>query len=112
MAIKYVGIGSLEEADKFKLTKISEREFPKLTRHLPNGSLMLIIKKYSKTGKRHKYSLHAKIDDPDLKFKAESHEWDISKAAHKVFEKLEQEISHKTEIKSSKARSRQAKEVQ
>ena len=97
MAIQYSGIDSLDETEKFKLIKISEREYPKITIHLPDATLMLIIKKHSKTGNRHKYSLHAKVDNPTLKFRAETFAWDISEATHKIFEKLHNEIKKKYE---------------
>ena len=95
MNIKYVGMGVLNEDEKFKLKQLSERFYPKIKRKFKDPLLELILKKYNVAGKRSKISVHAKVLDPILRFSSEAFDWDIATAAHKAFNKLEKEMEHK-----------------
>jgi len=97
MVLRYVGIKSLGESDSFTVKRISEKVYPKLLRYMPDAELVLIIKKYEKTGNRQKFSVHSKLNNPKMKFKSESFDWDISKATHKALNKLQTEVKRKYE---------------
>jgi len=101
MEIKYVGIRNLDEFENSKLKSIAERSYPKLGHLLKNPVLQIAIKKYNEAGKRCKISLHARVAAPNLRFSSGADDWEISKAAHKIFDKLEKEIEHKIGSRSS-----------
>lgn len=92
MPLRFVGIRSLGEDDKFTLRRISERAYPKILRHIPNAELVLIVKLYEKTGHRKKFSVHSKLNDPKMKFRSEAFGWDIAEATHSCLGKLQREI--------------------
>ncbi len=96
MPIQYVGLDALDEKDIETLTRISEKAYPKLERYYPNETLVIVIKTHSKSqGTRAKISIHAKIDAPRVKVIARSDDWDVAKATHKIFDKLQEEAKHK-----------------
>lgn len=96
MPIQYVGLDVLNEKDMEVLTSISEKAYPKLERYYPNETLVLVIKAHSKSqGMRAKISIHGKIEAPKIKIIAQADDWDIAKAIHKVFNKLEEEAKRK-----------------
>ena len=96
MPIQYVGLDLLNEKDIETLTRISEKELPKLERYYPNETLVLVIKTHSRSqGTRAKISIHAKIDAPKIKVIAKADDWDTAKATHKIFNKLKEEAKHK-----------------
>ena len=105
MEIQYYGLEHLDTLENAKIQKIAQRAYPKMERMVKNPFLRITIKKYNTTGKRSKISLHARIAAPSIICLSTAHDWDIARAAHKVFDKLEKEIEHKTKtISFSKAR--------
>ena len=98
MSLQYIGFRSLDEEEAEKLSKISEKEYPKIERTLPTANIILRIKKYKEKGKKNKYSIHAKIEAPNTKIVAQTADWDIAKTTHKVFNKLQTEINHKFKV--------------
>jgi len=95
MPLQYIGFRSLDEIEASKLSEISEREYPKIERSLPTATVILRIKRYKGKGKKNKYSIHAKIEAPNIKIVAQTADWDIAKTTHKIFNKLQTEIEHK-----------------
>jgi len=95
MIIQFIGLKKLNEDEISILNRISNKEKGKIDREIKNSKVILSIKKDDKDGKRSRYSIEAKINAPNTKFAAQSQEWDLAKATHKVFNKLEQEINHK-----------------
>ncbi|MEK6953104.1 MAG: hypothetical protein AABX29_08895 [Nanoarchaeota archaeon] len=96
MPIQYVGLDNLDEKDMEKLTSISEKAYPKLERYYPDETLVLVIKTHSKSqGTRAKISINGKIEAPKIKIIAQANDWDMAKAAHKIFDKLEEEAKRK-----------------
>ena len=98
MAIQFVGINSLSDAENSILARISKNSMPKIERTLDNSSLILKIKKEEAGGKRARFIVHAQINHPSVKFKAKGESWDFAPALHGIFDKLITEIS-KTQIK-------------
>jgi len=95
MEIEFIGFKTLDEQHQSILNQISTKSVKRIKSKFPESKLIIIIKKYEKEGKGAKYSLNAKLENPRIKFAARSHDWDLAKAAHKIFYKLENEIHHK-----------------
>ncbi len=95
MIVNFVGLKGLDEEEISILHRISKTEKKKIARDLENSKIILVIKKEDRDGKRARYILEAKIDNPNTVYKAQAEEWDLAKATHKIFNKLEQEIRHK-----------------
>ena len=100
MAIKFVGLNELSDAEISTVNRICQTSLPKVERHIKDAILVLIIKKDMKSGKKGRISLNAKFDHPTTIFKVQADDWDMAKALHKIFNKLETEIKKKTESKT------------
>jgi len=97
MDIQFIGLKILDEEELSILNRIVKDEKGKLEIEVPDSKLIIQVKKYNKEGKRSKYSLQAKLNNPNTRFAAQSDEWELSKAVHKVFDKLGTEIHHRFE---------------
>jgi hypothetical protein len=54
------------------------------------------IKEYSKTGKRHKFSMHVRVSYPGgTVASSRSHDWDARRALHKSFKDIENRLIHR-----------------
>jgi len=95
MIIQFIGLKKLSEDEISIINRVTKTEKRKIERDLKNSKVILTIKKGDKDGKRARYSIEAKINYPNTKFAAQAEEWDLAKATHKIFNKLEQEIQHK-----------------
>ncbi|MFH1591953.1 MAG: hypothetical protein ABIB47_01150 [Candidatus Woesearchaeota archaeon] len=95
MNIKYIGIRGLDEQERFTLKKISETSYPKIGRLIENPLVFLTIKKQKIAGRRHRIIIDARVSAPNIRYSSWADEWDIAKATHRVFDKLEREIEHK-----------------
>ena len=95
MIVQFIGLKKLSEDEISILSRISKIEKKKIERDLENSKLILVIKKEDRGGKRARYIIEAKIDNPSTIYKAQVEEWDLAKATHKIFTRLEQEIQHK-----------------
>ncbi len=93
MAIQYTGIKELNEEEMLSVREISEAAYEKLQNYVKKCSMNLKITKHGKN--KPNYSLHATLKAPIILFSAKSDDWDLNKALHMVFDKLENEIKHK-----------------
>ncbi|MDP3733762.1 MAG: CBS domain-containing protein, partial [Nanoarchaeota archaeon] len=86
--IQFVGLNKLD-VDTYELKsikKIASNEAFKLQREINNEfKLVVHIKQYSKTGRKHKYSVHLKIEFPGQMVAVDEDDWDIRRAFHKAF---------------------------
>lgn len=92
--IRYSRLGDFEYDDVAVIKGLGSRYMEKLERHLP-GLVVDFVGKLHKIGGRVKYSFHARVNDPSFLFKADAHDWDLRRAVHKTFGKLENELKHK-----------------
>lgn len=99
MPIKFIGLKSLSDNEIYTLNRICDSSLPKIERDFKRSRIVLRIKKYDSEGKRARYSLHSQIIAPSLKFTAKADSWTFSTALHKIFNKLEIEITKKTDRK-------------
>ena len=61
--------------------------------------IVLHLKEYHKEGRRHKYSIHARINYPGGPIvSSRSHDWEIRTALHKAFRDIENELRHRYKI--------------
>ncbi len=102
MAIKFVGLNELSDTENSILNRICKSSMPKIERTSKKANLTLIIKKHEKEGAKAKFSLAANMNAPPLILKAKSDDWDFATALHKVFDKLEIEISKKEKKRRQK----------
>ena len=95
MEVSYIGINELEGFEKPTLNKLVDEYSKKISRDIQNGKIIMTIKKYKKAGNRVKYSLHCRIDSPNIIAVATASDWDFPRTLHKVFNKVRSEIEHK-----------------
>ncbi|MDP6641822.1 MAG: hypothetical protein QGF74_00360 [Candidatus Nanoarchaeia archaeon] len=95
--ITYVGLKKLDEDEIEVINKLTERFYPKINREFDSVNLTVDVKKYDPTGKRGKYSIHLRIDHPNIKniLSAKEFDWDLATSLHKTFDNLMSEIEHK-----------------
>jgi len=91
----YVRITGQEKEDVFIRSVIDEEirgEIRKLSRFLPIDYMTLHIDRHRDTGRRIKYSIHAKIVSQKGMFFAKAAAWDLTKAMHELLDRFEREI--------------------
>ena len=92
------GFELLTPQTKDNFMKLWEESQEKLERKLRDiESLRIHLKEYSPGGKT-KFSIHALMVYSGKTMEADSVDWDLKKAFHKVFNKLQEEIEHKFHI--------------
>ena len=99
MFIRYIDLKILDSFEKATAESLTSKYCEKIDVFLKNAAksstLVFDIKKYNKTGSAVKYSVHLRLDVPNLKFSAKAADWDLNRVLHKVFNKLEHEVKHK-----------------
>jgi len=108
MAIEYRDLRVLGDEEKPVLNKLTDEYYRKISRKLNNPKLILKFKKYNQAGKRVKYSIHARLDNPNLIASAKAHDWDFARALHKVMKKIINEIKHKYKLEGNIYRKKRA----
>lgn len=91
----YVRITGQEKEDIFIRSVIDEElrnEIKKLAKFLPIEYMTLHIDRHKDTGRRVKYSIHAKIVTQKGMFFAKAAAWDLTKAMHELLDRFEREI--------------------
>ena len=63
-----------------------------------DGVLKIHLKEYKKNGKAQKYSLNMKFVFPGKTFEANAFDWDLTRALHKVSNKMITEIEHRLHL--------------
>ena len=88
------GFEILTEKTKEEFQKLWEEYSKKIDRRLKNTeSIKIHLKEYSPGGKT-KFSIHALVSYAGKSIEAEAFDWDLKRAFHKVFSKIEQQIEH------------------
>jgi predicted transcriptional regulator len=98
MNIQYVGLEELnvDTYVKMQLKKIVSRHAGKLDYYFNNEFQLIVhIKEYSKSGERHKYSVHLRAVYPGAVVpSSEGHAWNARSAIQEAFKRLLSELEH------------------
>ncbi len=98
-AVKFVGLNKthLEPQQKSALESIACSEAVKLQRQLRNEefSITVHVKEYQREGKKHKYSVHCRLEYPGQSITVSQEDWDIETAMHKTFENARNAVKKK-----------------
>lgn len=104
--IQYVGLEKLDIDDFTKkwAQKIASYYAEKISFLVKNEFSMVVhIKEYKKSGKSHKFSIHARVSFPGGTVSSgKSHDWDLRRALHKSFRDLEHRLSARHKRKTQK----------
>jgi len=106
MAVRYIGLKDLDQEEQVILTKIIEKEHPKITRLLKNEADLLVKIKVVKKQTRKRFMISLQLDAPTRPFIVKNKEtekggdWDIAKAVHKELNALRYEINHRLKTDS------------
>ncbi|MBI4448016.1 hypothetical protein HY643_03470 [Candidatus Woesearchaeota archaeon] len=95
MKISYIGANSL---DSFEIAKLQDHlgSFSKkVGRHFEEGELIVTVKKYKKSGNTPKFSIHLRLQAPNVLVTSTNADWDLARTINKVCEELENCIKHK-----------------
>ncbi len=95
----FVGLSEFNETEKKTINEYVAKHMKKIDRSLDDYTLKINFKKHGESKKkvdeRIKYSLHAKIENPNTMFSVSEADWDLKLALNRAFEKLNNEIKHK-----------------
>jgi len=91
--IRFRGFDSLDAFEIAEAEKLAKAYHDKYERDLKELILFVDIKTYNRDGKRKKFSIHARIEEPIVS--ASAADWDLPRTLHKVFKNIENEIQHK-----------------
>lgn len=92
--IQILGLNDFDNNEQDAIYEYTMKYYEKIKRDLP-GILKIHAKKHDKTGKRAKYSFHAKIQTSLNLINVRDDDWDLHKALHKVLRKVENKVKHK-----------------
>ena len=95
MGLSLIGVNSLNEDELNKLSDYSQKFYNKSCRHLNDPLVILHVKKMKTAGKRCKYSVHSRVEAPNLLASAEYSDWDFERTLNKTLEKIERELESK-----------------
>lgn len=99
--VKFVNLKNFDAFEVARIKTLTIRYMEKLERDLPPlFSMVLRGKKYEKEGSRVKYDFHVRLERPILTSHAA--DWDLSRALHRVMQKLEREIQKKFKTEGQK----------
>ena len=84
----------LTEEERKDLVDLAERAYKKL-HALKKSNIIIYVKEYEALGPGKKFSLHARVDAPAIIVAAQAHDWDVKTVVHKLFNKLNHELTHK-----------------
>ena len=102
MPVKFIGLKSLTQEETNLLSVLTEEYVTKYERNIPDFNLIIRIKKLSKTGDKHKYSLHARMNCPTNILVSQAFDWDFPRVIHKAMQKLGNELQHKFKTEGHK----------
>ncbi|MBA3064036.1 hypothetical protein FP803_01220 [Candidatus Woesearchaeota archaeon] len=94
--IKIIGIKELDDSEVGTVNRLAKEYYSKIQRAIKNiTSLVIHVKSYEKTGNRKKYSVSLKVVAPTRTFDSKAAEWELAKALHLAFNKVERMIEHR-----------------
>lgn len=105
--ISYTGLKDFNEFEQAKIRKILETDATKLDKRFRELSIGVVCRKYSSTGNRHKYSIHARVSRGSFLVASHAFDWELERACHKVMNKLLAEYKHRLKVEGKKVRASQ-----
>lgn len=97
MLIQFIGLKDFDLKETEIIKTLSAEYYEKISRDIQNAKLILDLKKYKKDGEKSKYALHSRIESGrNLALISKASDWDLKRTLHKLFQKLEHELQHKT----------------
>jgi len=94
--IKIIGIKDLDDSEVGTVNRLAREYYGKIQRAIKNvTSVVMHIKTYNVTGKRKQYEIKVKVMAPTKSFDSKAAEWDLAKALHLAFNKIERMIEHR-----------------
>jgi ribosome-associated translation inhibitor RaiA len=90
--IKILGFPELDEIDEQIALKTVQENFEKISRTLPEFTLVLQAKEYNKAGARKQHELHARLAGPKGKAFSTALEWNFLTSLQKCLKELRQEV--------------------
>lgn len=99
--MQIVGIKDLDDMEIEVINRISNRYFEKVARGLKNLSGIIIhVKKYNKSGRHQKYSIHVKVSAGKRVFvSTKAQDWYLNTCLHKSFEDILHQLEHEFHLK-------------
>lgn len=95
----FVGLSEFNDVERKIINEYVSKHMKKIDRSMDDYILKINFKKHGdskkKVDERIKYSLHAKIQHPNIIFSVSEADWDLKLALNRAFEKLNNEIKHK-----------------
>ena len=98
MKVQYIDINRLTKEETTIFISLVDKYIKKLERTVPNAILILKIHTQKTAGKGKKYSLHAKLDNPNTIVKSKSFDWDIARVTHKILQQIEKQLKKKYKL--------------
>ena len=94
--IKIIGIKELNDNEVETVNRLAKEYYSKIQRAIKNiTSTVIHLKTYNITGKRKQYEINVKIVAPTKTFDLKATEWELAKALHMAFDKVERMIEHR-----------------
>lgn len=100
MPFQFIDLKLLTKEEVPTVERLCAEYEKKIARHVPNPQFILQFKKHNDTGKKVKYSIHCRLEAPQILAPSEAHDWDLATTLHKVFQKIEKELEHKFKLNS------------
>lgn len=100
MTIRFIDLKTLDDDELQVAQRLVSKYYQKLQQMFPKSSLEIKFKKYRRTGKRSKYSVHCRVDAPSVIARANASYWDLALTMHKVLNKTHNELEHKYKLES------------
>ena len=94
--IKIIGIKELDDNEAETVNRLAREYYSKIQRAIKNiTSVVIHVKTYNVTGKRKRYEINVKVMAPTKSFDSKAAEWELAKALHMAFNKIEKIIEHR-----------------
>jgi len=94
--IKIIGIKELDDSEVGTVNRLAKEYYGKIQRAIKNvTSVVMHVKTYNVTGKRKQYEIKVKVMAPTKSFDSKAVDWELAKALHLAFNKIERMIEHR-----------------
>jgi len=94
--IKIIGIKELDDSEVGTVNRLAGEYYGKIQRAIKNvTSVVMHVKTYNVTGKRKQYEIKVKVMAPTKSFDSKAVDWELAKALHLAFNKIERMIEHR-----------------
>ncbi len=98
--IRYVRLEDLDSFEIAEVKRLSEKNYKKIVRHkeLKDAELLIDVKTHRTSGKRKKYSVHLKINSPNIILSVSQADWDLPRSLQKAFNNLHNSLVEKFKL--------------